>query len=301
MNTIINELCNLYFEIYNKSKKVCFLDKHRSEFQYARTEIVDILNQTEYYHGTGAYHYEYDNTKYEGELKRIQYSLESILSQGIVPQRDFFNDIFETGSEKTVSLTNLQPYARCYANLFLSEREELQYTYGPSQFWGWVVAARIVIYGAIEKARRYIREERGREEPYKSRRDFFWPNYRTMLKGWTRSFRRDGKYEGKNFLFALGANSDIAGNFGIVIGIKKGIVNPLPIKYKSVALHEIRTDKPISPAEYTHIQVPIRMRAKVKEELIRAGLNIPVIPIEFVELINSELGFSNVLRARRID
>lgn len=55
---------------------------------------------------------------------------------------------------------------------------------------GWLVAARIVIHGAIEKTRRYIRGEVkyniGDFEYQRWRRAFFWKYYRTMLNGLTK-------------------------------------------------------------------------------------------------------------------
>jgi hypothetical protein len=301
MGKIIDTTFGAYLHLRDRSKRLDLMNCNGSEINNSWQELVELLKNTEYYHGTGAYHYEFEGTKYYGTPKGTRYSLESLLSDGLVPQRDFFNEVFKTGAEKTTSLSKNRVYARCYADLFMEEGTELAYCYGPPQFWGVLVAAKMAacqMSTDVKNQRKLRIEGKKQEIDYEQRREAYRNNH-CMLSGWTRSFRKDGKYEMKNFLFALGAKSDIPGNFGIIIGVKKGIVSPLPIKYTGVALYEDRTTRHIHPNEYSLIQVPLKKADFVRRELDRLGADIPIFPIEFVELINHELGFSAVSKSHR--
>jgi hypothetical protein len=269
-------------------KRLRLNKKFDSEIEQSREEIISTLENTEYYHGTGAYHYDFEETKYDGKLKGVKYSLDSILSEGLVPQRDYFNEIMQTGEEKTISLSKIQPYARCYADLFNFENNSKGYRLGSPYFWGAIIASTMMKHElstfSFEK-RREIKEKRKTIEYHKKREKLVEHNIK-MLDGWTRSFRKDGKYEGRNFIFSINDGSDIPNNFGIVIGIKKGAVSVLPNRYKGITLYEARTNQRIYSSDFSHVEAPLENIKSVHEQMIKLNLNIPIFPIEFVESIN---------------
>ncbi len=291
MNIITKSLMKNYFYLHNLFERAHLNKKFGSEIEKSREKIISTLEKTEYYHGTGAYHYDFEETKYGGVLKGIRYSLENILSEGLVPQRDYFNEIMQTGEEKTISLSKNHPYARCYADLFNFENNPKGYRLGSPYFWAFIVASAMMKHElstfSFEK-RREIKEKRKTIEYHKKREKLVEHNIK-MLNGWTRSFRKDGKYEGRNFIFAVNDGSDIPDNFGVVIGIRKGAVSILPNRYEGIKLYEARTNQRIYPSDFSHIQAPLKDIRLVHEQMVKSNLNIPVFPIEFVELINYKI------------
>jgi hypothetical protein len=173
--------------------------------------------------------------------------------------------------------------------MFFPENKPLEYTYGPLNLWLYHIIKRVFIGFIInnlslEKLFK-IREE---NEPRK--------RYNKTFLHWTRSFRKDGKYEGKSVLKQMNGRTDIPNNFGIIIGTKKGTVRLVDVKYPNFEKDERRTDKTILASDFSHIQVPLKYLQLVKKECKQAGLEVPVIPIEFVELHNHKLGLRKLIR-----
>ncbi len=121
----------------------------------------------------------------------------------------------------------------------------------------------------------------------------------TDSRFWTRSFRNDDKYIGGLGAFRAmeKAKSTISGNYPVIIGFSVKDINLLPIKYKTISMYEQRTDSIIPPQNFTHIQVPLSKFAEVQARIKELGLQIPIIPIEFVELINSDVPIQQLTRA----
>jgi hypothetical protein len=300
MNHIIASAFDFYLTNYDCEKRLIFFNEHSDAFNKTLNSLEEALSDTEYYHGTGAYHYSYDGGKYFGNMNGVTFTLASLLTTGLVPQLDLFNEIFRTGVLQTLSLTKNHSYARCYADLFMAEGSEFEYAYGSSTFWGYFVAASMIIQEmSMENSRRKnieLKEER-KDLEYEKKREIRRKYSHEMYKGWTRSFRKDGKYEDISFLRVLGAKSDIESNFGVIVGIKRGALTVLPNKYRGVSLYEVRTDKLIPTSSFSHIQVPLRNMQFTEDEINRLGVDIPVYPIEFVELIKHEQGFVETSKA----
>ena len=276
----------------NPTNKRGFLDKHGEFFEKMRSKIKSTLEDTEYFHGTGARHYANNGHKYYGiDHNQINDSLGSFLKNGILPQKDIFNEVFD-GSSGTISLTKLNLYARVYASLFLEEGNDLEYEFGSRAFWWRYLLLKMVIdsltdtkfiadkiRGSIsrvldsEKRERYLEERRKRKE---------------MIQNWTSSFRKDKKYIKKPIGVMEKAKSDIKGNYPIIFGIKSGTIETIPLSIRSVGMYESRTKKPISPEAFSHIQVPLKNLEEAQHKVDETALDLPVIPIEFVEIIASE-------------
>ena len=272
--------------LYRRHDREKLLQEHHKEFERQEADIISLLKQTAFYHGTGAYHYTFKGgSKYDGGGRQVSYSLPNILKRGLEPQRDLFNDTFDTGATHSLSLTKNRIYARGYAFLFNYEKDR-PYNYGPFLFWLWPIVLKIMISSL------WFKLTKTRGERLESRK-----NYRIVSKYWTHSFRKDGKYEG-SFLRCLFASSDIAGNFGFVIGVKHDVIEPLPINnvYKGVGIGETRTGQVIKPSDFSHLQVPLEYMETVKTEMRSAGLNIPVIPLEYVALHEHKTGFCKLVK-----
>jgi hypothetical protein len=281
MNKIIDFMSRTYLNANHFSKN-SFLKRHKEEFLDSKPQIIEVLNNTKFYHGTGAYSYMFDTTKYEGRETGVRHVLDEILTNGLIPQRDLFNDVFGTGTQRTLSITESREYARCYATLFMYEKDKLRYEYGSSLFWGGIMALNMIkIYQPVIH---HIDEgitQRNMQD------------YKKMCEGWSRSFRKDGKYEGKNFLYHLTARSDIKNNYGIIIGIKN--MPTIPICYRFLTMSEQRIKTTVNPAEFTHIQAPLKNIEQARIAAKKHNITIPIIPIEFVELINSEMSMNQLL------
>lgn len=292
MKKPIKLVLGYYLNSSNEHRRNRFLDKHKEAFEDNKEEIKELLDKTEFYHGTGAQHHIYEGSKYTGNYVGIKNSLESILTEGLVPQHDPFNFVFETGAVNTTSLSGNNIYSRCYADLFFQEGTGVEYYYGSSLFWGSIIAGKLFFERYIELIRTGMnKEEIQSHERIKDKKKHIKKAY----EGWTRSFRRDRKYEGKNFAHVALAKSDITNNFGIVIGIKNDVVSPLRIKYESVSHYETRTDINLLPAEFSHLQVPYTRIEEVRRVMETTNNSIPLVPTEYVEAIRFEEGIDKAL------
>lgn len=297
----ISEAINLGREFYLSKRlelssprsrsKESFLAEHGSLFEQMRNEIERVLSNTEYFHGTGAKHYSNNGHKYNGtDHTQVNDSLKSFLQDGILPQKDIFNEVFD-GSSGTISLTKLNPYARVYASLFLEEGNNLEYEFGSRAFWWRYLLLKMVINSLtdtkfltdkirgsisrildLEERERYSNERRNRKK---------------MTQNWTSSFRRDKKYAKRPIGVMEKAKSDIEGNFPIIFGVKPSTVETIPLSIRSAGMYESRTQHPILPEKFSHIQVPLRNLEEVQNRIAEVGLNLPVVPIEFAEIIAS--------------
>lgn len=267
--------------LVNDPQKRHFLEANvvREEFESTRKEIEGMLCKTRYFHGTGTRHYTANGrSKYDGTNEKAQDSLHSLLSEGLVPQEDIYNERLGTGAEKSVSLTKNRLYARLYAELFLPEKDRLDYRYGSRPFWWTMFLVRMAVKRAAEPpAKRNwgtLKEIRRRE--------------REKIRKWADSFRKDGRYRHNPLGLMMCGKSDIAENHPVIIGVGEGAFNPLPIRNSGFAAYETRSGETIPPASFTHVQVPLRHAENVRQKIASLGLRLPVIPMEFAELIDSE-------------
>lgn len=82
----------------------------------------------------------------------------------------------------------------------------------------------------------------------------------------------------------LNKKSSITDNVPLIFGIRKNAVKPIELKNKAVARYEVRTDKTVTPDKFTYIEAPLEKITGVRRRLIEAGLDIPVFPMECMEL-----------------
>lgn len=114
------------------------------------------------------------------------------------------------------------------------------------------------------------------------------------VKLWTGSIRKDGKYKDDPFGAMSRAKSDIESNFPIIIGVREDSFKPLPIKFTVMRAYEKRSSEVISSEQFSHLQVPLSKVDAVRQRVQELGLDLPIVPIEFVELIQSEMPLEEV-------
>ena len=267
----------------------------RKQFESQCAGIKKLLGQSAYFHGTGAFHYKnLGASKYDGTTDEINDSLRSFLTNGIVPQFDLFNEEW-TKAGRSISLTKLPIYARIYASLYLNENEKLDYEYGSRAFWWRLLLTRMVVQGVtdpdlmtkafMDRAKRIFNPKGCPDIVQRKKRKH------QQSRAWTSGFRKDDQAADSPlhvFRTMETGKSDIPGNFPVIIGMRSEGVLLLPIKYEAVKSYEYRTDRVIDPANFTHLQVPINKVEEVRKRVKELGLQIPVVPIEFVEIINSD-------------
>lgn len=261
---------------------------------HARKQIAKLLEQTEYFHGTGRFLYSSNgNSKYEGVTDAPHDTLNSLATDGLKPQNDLFADLF-TGKEiPTISMTHLRNYARVYADLFSQEGTGLGYEYGTRKFW-WNYLLMKMFFDALTDPGHYRRTWQRRKEIKKfkmKKRNIYNPDK------WASSFRNDSKYNGSTMRLIQEGKSTITGNYPMIIGIRKGTIKPIPIISRAVRRYETRTDQTISPGQWSYIEVPLRKITETRETLseVNGKIDIPIIPMEFVELLLSEKPFSELI------
>jgi len=92
----------------------------------------------------------------------------------------------------------------------------------------------------------------------------------------------------------LNEKSTIPDNTPLLLGIKKGAVQPLQLKNKAVAMYEVRTDKPVTPDQFSYVEAPLANIEAVRKQITEAGLSFPVIPMECMEHHMREQSFSEL-------
>jgi len=116
---MIGWVVETYLKYYRHSERSVLLKVHSSRFEREEYHIISLLKQSELYRGTGAYHYRYDSgSKYDGGVSSVSHTLPHILRSGLVPQKDLFNTVFQTGVSHSLSLTKNRLYARGYASVY---------------------------------------------------------------------------------------------------------------------------------------------------------------------------------------
>lgn len=276
---------------------------------HAQADSVSALHaDTAYWHGTGRFQYKpLNGSKYGGvDHDRTEDVLDSLLGEGLSPRHDLFHERFALeGHEATVSLTQRRMYARLYGCLFSSSESNPEFLYGSRMFW-WSYFFSRMAWEAM-KDREFRRKEirmvakrnwdrlRGQADvEFQRQRQEIWEKARA----WTDTMRRDGKFgRGRVNLHTImtRCTSDISGNHPLVIGVKPDAFEPVPL-WSPVQTYEARSAEPISPDQWSCVEVPYQCREGVRAKIEGAGFNVPVVPLEFGELVCREIPFEDLAR-----
>ncbi|MBL7077055.1 MAG: hypothetical protein ISS31_06260 [Kiritimatiellae bacterium] len=272
----------------------------REAFDAQKGRIAALQRCTAFWHGTGAFQYAARGSKYGGvDHATVVNVLDSLMEQGLVPQDDLLSEQFDLeGHAASVSLTQRRLYAGVYAALYSHPDVPVQYRYGHRAFW-WLCFWESIIFHALGDWETVKKEVRiVVDKLFRSPRDLLAQHLRFRQRAWlwTRTIRKDEKYA-TPFLHRImvGCTSDIPGNHPLLIGAKHGAFEAIPL-WRPAASYEARSAAPIPPSQWSCIEVPMSRVQSTKQALEKAGLDIPVVPIEFAELVCSNAPFDELTR-----
>lgn len=220
-----------------------------------------VYSDTRLWHGTG---------RYKHEENGIQDVLKNIADTGqIQPKEDRFDF---TGTMHTVSLAKSRMYARAYADMY-GEKPDSSERYGDSLFWACAFLGSIAVEASIEM------------EVWKP------SGYYSMMchlgrAGISEWYKKVNSSPHNSMVDIYTGKSDIEGNYPVLFGVRE--VDGVKTS-RAVALHEIRSDKPIDiHNDVTHVEVPERNIDETRKIL---G-DLAIRSIEMGEIISSKHSFT---------
>lgn len=285
--------------------------QNNPEYQAAIPELKRVHDQAWVWHGTGRY--QYDPPSYEN----IRDVLQTIaVNGGLVPHRDPMDVV--QGEMYSISTALSPSYAELYAELHFPKGKRLRNhavddneggklknfvgrlrgTQKSASLWSYYLLG-IAFQGVRnkEEARIFLRQYfEGKKQKKKD------PNHVSSYQ-----YFHD-KYSKQPVSIpdmVRGGNSDIEGNYPILIGIKKGAFEPRETT-ELIKRHELRSPTAILITDFTHLEVPQQQVPEVKKvlednaDLLRNnGLSqpdlLPVIPMEWGEEYRKTLPPSYVI------
>jgi hypothetical protein len=267
-------------------------------FAIERSAIDALLRETEWWHGTGTKKYvPVADSKYSAHCKREAEDVLGSLLSGLRARRDpYLDGMLYTSTAPTVSLSRTRMYAKAYALRHFCDGEALQYEFGSRDFWYKCITTRM----SIEMLRRYIGAQMlvrivvasvrsWLDARYRNERARRLRHRREQLTRWSSDIRADGRDV---------LSSDIPGNVPVLIGIRRGAVPTIAAGPPNLALYESRTEVDIPPSAFTHIEVPLANVDTIRSRMVEFGPlgTVPVVAIEFGDLLQSEQPFGEILR-----
>ncbi len=227
-----------------------------------------------YWHGTGRYHYSYEGeSRYESvngdELLDV---LDSIIRHdGLTPHHDPWID----SGGNTVSLGTVRMHSRLFARAHIYEHDVLLYELGSTKFWVRLYLCFLLAWLLADlRSCQQILRTIFRRSSYR--------NFQT----WASALRKpQGKrvVRIKDLIEAKILNSDIKGNYPILIGIAKGtleVMDTIPLTHRV----EVRSLNAVTVKDFTHVEVPLAKVEETKVFLESEGVLLPVLPMEFVDI-----------------
>ncbi len=256
----------------HSNKKIATLP----EYQTTLPEIGKVVSESWAWHGTGRYQYRPDDQSKTRDV------LQTIIDEdGLIPHRDALD--FTQGEMQSISTSPAWLYSLMYSQwhyetgktLFDKGRNGLIYSYYLAP-----MAWRMLVEAHIHKDPNYMQMmDRSTRKAFMKLAGGFHDKYTK-----TRSTPMD---------MVKGGQSDISGNYPMLIGIKKGAFEPRPIA-RALDKHEMRSSTPIYMKDFTHILVPEDKVAEVTTILKTHGKNVPVYPIEW------EIEYSRTLPLKKV-
>lgn len=278
------------------------------EYQAALPILEDIHRQATSWHGTGRYQYTPPTFDKERDVLDTL-----IFSDGLIPHPNENGAV--NGPEDSISLAASPEYALLYAERHFPKGRNLgnyaveepdgkitgfiNWSNDAKRYfssWGYFVMGPVAMRAAQDHSERSRALRDFRHEAELAKLD---PNYIAKYKYYTRKYRR-GKIPKVDVV--RGGGSDIEGNYPILIGIKDGSYDSVPVN-KLYALHEKRSTSPIRIRDFTHIEVPETYIEATKEAMERnrdilernGAASLPIIPMEWGEEYRKTLPVSHTL------
>ncbi|MCL4364544.1 hypothetical protein M1328_04895 [Patescibacteria group bacterium] len=241
------------------------LIRQNKEYIIALPQIRELYKQAWRWHGTGRY--QYSPPDYKDQRDVIS---EIIANNGLIPHLDPLD--YTRGTMYSISTSPSRLYSSLYAQLHFEEGKRLRNPMITA--YGWGVFMKAIVEISVKKDRRLL-DKKFRQE-------------KGLTNEGTQYFHQKYTKKKKVHMFQ-GGQSDIKGNYPILIGIK---ADSFPEEKIAEVLkrHESRSTIPIRIDQLTHIEVPLLNVEEVKKLLKQAGINLlPVIPIEWGEEFSKSL------------
>ena len=249
----------------------------KSAFEAAVPLIDQAFHTSWVWHGTGRYQYD------PKDRNHVRDVLQTIISEnGLVPHTDTLD--FTRGKMESISTSPARLYSLMYAQSHYPKGETFFNDRRNGLIWAYYLAP--MAWRAVADA--YINKD---------------PNYVAMLDTDTRDafFKRAGGWQDKftrtrvTKMDMLGGGvCDIPGNYPLIIGVQAGSFKPGKIG-RFIDKHELRSETPIQMVKFTHIEVPEVKVDEVSGILKRAGRNVPIYPIEWVNEFTKRLPLKTIL------
>ncbi len=276
----------------NKSRKAIdmYLSKHpdfKNNFDKDFVTLNKIYQEAYYWHGTGRYQYKtIGNSKYESVSTKQKFDvLENIFKEGgLRPHEDPW---IKTNGEysRSISTTKFRLYARLYSQLHMFKGADIKLSYGDRLFF-----SKFFIYYTFANATPLV--------IIKFILASFLKQFKTKGIIWAKTINSNLKSKGNSmsdFINIVGKErSNIKGNIGILIGIKKEGVKPVEMN-KYIQLLETRSRERVDLKYFSHLEAPIKDVQNIIKLTKKYGVSIPIIPIEFGEIYFSKYNIQKLL------
>ncbi len=253
-----------------------------AEFLEHEEQIAQLLLQTKYWHGTGRYQYsKQGESKYAGVNHQETFDVLNTIIEGcgLKPHYDPWVGKFTTTTQ-SLSVANQWGYGKMYAHYHQDETTDLQFELAPITFWFKTIMR-------IQLTENYFKFALGFLILYT-----FSNTLQKQGKIWLSTFRSDTDKKWP-FWEILTTKSDIKGNYGVLFGIKDCFT---PIKLpKILQFLESRTDSLIELKNVNFVAVPYRNICETQKIFEVTGPNMPIIPLEFLELYMGRFTFAEIM------
>lgn len=243
------------------------------------------------HHGTGAMKYAGD--KYgDGVSEQIQYPLDNIVSEGLMPQLDIFS---MEGPMHSTSLAFSWEYAKWYATMCQDPNRSLAWEYGNRDNWGAYFLYRTLVdfrnikhIPSISKriGRRTIDKLVGKDRQRVPNRAHKW------ISATSREITEDSRLNE-----ILRAKTDIPGNFGAVLTVNES--DAPAVKMGPGDAYERRTQSPITSDKFVALSVPLDQVDTYRNITDSLGYKFPVLPIEAVDYHMRKFPFDEIVRPEK--
>ncbi len=241
--------------------------------------IQECVERATYWHGTGRYHYKHDR---ESRYKSLNTDglldvLDAIVQYGgLIPH----DDPWIASGGKTISLGTVRMHSRLFACVHQYEKDSLLYELGSPKQWSQLYFLLLLLwtFRNLENGRQFAKS-------------FFRRSSFKDLQIWASAIRKpkNGKVLSTwDVVSGHVPGSDIEGNHPLLIGIAGGaldIINTIPLTHAV----EVRSLHPVKLKEFTHIEVPFAKVKETEEFFKSKGLQLQVLPIEFVDVYMSDV------------
>lgn len=280
------------FEQFLISRSERHLKKYRESAKRTSTEFLQQYNSylpdiervythASYWHGTGKYQYRHARgSRIEKiETPGVVNVLESILNSGALETHIQEHWVTHDGGLKeTVSLAPTRMHARLYSHIHLREGVLLEYVFGGTRFWmGFFIFLAILQFSKKSSLDKWT----------SIHVMMFSKNFLSYARVWASAVCNLDKYSFLPLWKAYDLRSDIAGNHGILFGIKDEATQGSNMFTLSKNL-EVRVDRAIKLNDMTHIEVPRENVEETKQLFARKNISLPIIPLEFGEMYCSQ-------------